>query len=216
MKTLFIILVFLTLSFAGISNNAYQKAMGQSIEKLFQSKSIPEYIEVANQFERISQIEKNEWLPLYYATFANIMITFIETDNAKKDAYLDQGQKYLDKAMAIESNESELYALQGFIYSSRINVDPIMRGIIYVGKMKAALDKALELDTDNPRVYFLRAQMTLHMPKFVGGGVARALPFFQKAEEKYRIFKPKTEFSPNWGKEVNAVELKKVQKQAKA
>ena len=215
MKTQFITLVFLTLSFAGISNDTYQKAMGQSIEKLFQSKSISEYIDEVNQFERISQIEKNEWLPLYYATFANIMVTFLETDNAKKDAYLDQGQKYLDRAMAIEPNESELYALQGFLYSSRINVDPMVRGIIYVGKMKVTLDKALELDTDNPRVYFLRAQMTLHMPKFVGGGAAKALPFFQRAEEKYRIFKPKTELSPNWGKEVNAVELKKALKQTK-
>jgi tetratricopeptide (TPR) repeat protein len=185
--------------------------MSQSIEKLFQAKIIPEYIEVANQFERISQIEKAEWLPLYYASFAYIMISFQETENTKKDQYLDQAQKYLDRAMAIEPNESELYMLQGFLYPSRINIDPMARGMLYMGKMNESLDKALTLNPDNPRVYYLRATMTYHMPEAYGGGAAKALPLFQTAAEKFQIFKPKTEISPNWGKEMNDAELKKIQ-----
>ena len=76
MKTLFIILAFVTLSFTGFSNDTYQKAMSQSIEQLYQAKSIAEYVEVANQFERISNIEKTKWLPLYYASFSYIMICY--------------------------------------------------------------------------------------------------------------------------------------------
>lgn len=211
MKTSILILAMILLSGLGFANDAYQKTMSLSIEKLFQIKTIPEYVEVANQFERISQIEKAEWLPLYYASFSYIMISFQETENTKKDQYLDQAQKYLDQAMAIESNESELYMIQGFLYPSRINIDPMARGMLYMGKMNESLDKALVLNPDNPRVYYLRATMTYHMPEAYGGGATKALPLFQTAAEKFQIFKPKTELSPNWGKEINDAELKKLQ-----
>jgi tetratricopeptide (TPR) repeat protein len=185
--------------------------MTESIEKLFQAKTIPEYVEIGNQFERISNIEKTEWLPLYYATFAYIMISFQEPENAKKDQYLDQAQKYLDQALALEPNESELHMLQGFLYPSRITIDPMTRGMELMPKMNQSLDKALELNPDNPRVYYLRATMTFHMPEAYGGGAAKALPMFQLAEEKFGIFKPKTNISPNWGKEICDSELKNVQ-----
>lgn len=212
MKKSVFILALLLLSGATFANDAYQNAMKQAISKLFNSQTIQEYVDVANQFERISTMEKKEWLPLYYASFSYIMISFKETDNARKDQYLDQAQKYLDQAMSIDANESELFMLQGFLYPSRINIDPINRGMALVGKMNAALDKALELNPDNPRVYYLRATMTANMPEAYGGGAAKALPLYQKAAEKFEMFKPKSEIHPNWGKELNATELQKIQK----
>lgn len=211
MKTLTFTAFLLAFSLSGFCNDTYRKAMTSSIAKLFQAKTTSEYIEAANQFERISKIEKTEWLPLYYASYAYIMISFQETDNAKKDADLDQAQKFLDQAFSVDLNESELYMLQGFLYPSRINIDPMNRGMQYMGEMNKALDKALELNPDNPRVYFLRATMTLHTPEAYGGGAAKALPLFQKAKEKFEIFRPKTDISPNWGKEANETELKKLQ-----
>lgn len=211
MKTMKITVLLVLISTFGFCNDAYQKAMTNSIENLFQAKTIPEYVEAANRFERISQIEKNEWLPLYYASYAYIMVSFQEPDPVKKDEMLDQAQKFLDLAFTLAPNESELYLLQGFLYPSRINIDPMARGMKYIGDMNKALDKALELNPDNPRVYFLRATMTLHTPEAFGGGATKALPLFQTAEEKFRIFKPKTVLSPDWGKESNEIELKKLQ-----
>jgi tetratricopeptide (TPR) repeat protein len=208
MKKSLITLVLVSLFSFAFSNEPYEKAMSQSMEKLFQAKTIPEYVEAANQFERISNIEKTEWLPLYYASFAYIMISFKETENAKKDQNLDQAQKYLDQAMEIDPNESELYMLQGFLYPSRIAIDPMNRGVSLMPEMNKALDKALELNPDNPRVYYLRATMTFHMPEAYGGGAAKALPMYRIAKEKFEIFKPKTLLSPNWGKESNDAELK--------
>ena len=211
MKKLMITLVLVSLFNVGFSNEAYEKAMSLSIEKLFQAKTIPENIDVANQFERISKTEKSEWLPLYYASYAYIMISFQEPENAKKDQYLDQAQKYLDQAIGIAPDESELYMLQGFLYPSRINIDPMNRGMQYMGEMNKALDKALVLNPDNPRVYYLRATMTFHMPEAYGGGAAKALPIYETATEKFKIFKPKTAISPNWGKEICESEFKNAQ-----
>ncbi len=210
MKKLIVTLVLVSLFSFGFSNETYEKAMSLSIEKLFQAKTIPEYVEVANQFERISEIEKTEWLPLYYASYAYIMISFQEPENEKKDAYLDQAQKFLDHAKAIEPNESELYMLQGFLYPSRINIDQINRGMTYMAEINKSLDKALALNANNPRVYYLRATMTFHMPEAYGGGAAKALPLYLAADEKFRVFKPKTTISPNWGKEINEIDLKNV------
>ena len=215
MKKLIGILLLVSLFSNLFADENYQKNITQSVKELFQAKTIPEYVEVANQFERISNIEKGEWLPLYYASFAYILISFRETENAKKDQYLDQAQKYLDQAMAIDPNESELHMLQGFLYPSRINIDPMTRGIALVAVMNKSLDKALELNPDNPRVFYLRATMTFHTPEAYGGGAAKALPLFQVADEKFRIFKPKTTISPNWGKEMNDSELKSVQEMMK-
>ena len=210
MKKLMISVFLVSLFSLGFANETYQKAMSSSIEKLFQAKSIPEYVEVANRFERISNMEKTEWLPVYYASFAYIMISFQETDNLKKDVELDQAQKYLDRAMLIEPNESELFLLQGFLYPSRINIDPMNRGMKYIDEMNKSLDKALELNSDNPRVYYLRATMMRHTPEAYGGGATKALPLYKIADEKFRNFKPKTELSPNWGKEINETELKNI------
>ena len=209
MKKLTITLVLVPLFCIGFSNETYQKAMTQSIENLFQAKTIPEYVEAANRFERISQIEKNEWLPLYYASYAYIMVSFQEPDPVKKDEMLDQAQKFLDLDFTLAPNESELYLLQGFLYPSRINIDPMARGMKYIGDMNKALDKALELNPDNPRVYYLRATMTFHTPEAYGGGAAKALPLYQMADEKFKIFKPKSAISPNWGREISETELKK-------
>ena len=211
MKKLIVTLVLVSLFGTAYSGEAYEKAMHESIDQLFQAKSVPEYVEVANQFERISILEKGEWLPLYYASFAYIMISITETENAKKDQYLDQAQKYLDQAMVIDPKESELHMLQGFLYPSRINVDPMNRGMTYIGKMNNSLDKALELNPDNPRVYYLRATMMHHTPEAYGGGASKALPLYLAADEKFKKFIPKTAISPNWGKEQNDAELKSVQ-----
>jgi hypothetical protein len=80
-----------------------------------------------------------------------------------------------------------------------------------MGKVNESLDKALALNPDNPRVYYLRATMTFHTPEAYGGGAAKALPLYQMAAEKFQFFKPKTEISPNWGKELNEADLKKLQ-----
>jgi hypothetical protein len=105
--------------------------------------------------------------------------------------------------------------MQGFLYPSRMTIDPMNRGMELMPKMNKSLDKALELNPDNPRVYYLRATMTFHTPQEYGGGAAKALPLYLTAEEKFEEFKPKTAISPNWGKEMNESELKKVQETPK-
>lgn len=210
MKTVFTILLtgVFFLSFA--AENKYQQAMIKAVEKLKYASESKDFLEVANIFERISRNEEKEWLPLYYLAQCYIVVSYNEADATKKDALLDKAQSFLDKAFLLKPKESELFALQAFLYPSRIIVDPMGRGMEYAGKMNQALDEAIRLNPGNPRSYYLRAITVLNMPENFGGGAAAAKPVFEMAKQKFESFKPATAISPNWGKEQNNAELAKL------
>ena len=79
-----------------------------------------------------------------------------------------------------------------------------------VGKMNDALDKAISLNPDNPRSYYLRAVTLLNMPEAFGGGKAVAKPIFETARQKFNEFELPSPLWPNWGKESNEEELAKL------
>lgn len=210
MKTVITLLLsgIFFLSFA--TENKYQQAMTKAVEKLKYTSENKGFLEVANTFERISRNEQKEWLPLYYLAQCYIIVSYNEADATKKDALLDKAQAFLDRAFQLKPKESELFALQAFLYPSRIMVDPMGRGAEYVGKMNVALDEAIRLNPENPRSYYLRAITVLNMPENFGGGAEAAKPIFEMAEQKFESFKPATSISPNWGKEQNDAELAKL------
>jgi len=210
MKTLITIFLSLVVLTANAQNKNYQEAMASAISKMESSETVSNFQQAANTFERISMTETDEWLPLYYAAYSFIVMSYIDQDMEKKDPYLDKAQQFLDKAFKIAPRESELFALQAFLYPSRITVDPMARGMEYMGKMNAALDKAIELNPDNPRSYYLRAITLLNMPESFGGGAEVARPLFEKAKEKFDKFEPASPIHPDWGKEINEMEMQKL------
>lgn len=209
MKTTITILFTVLFLLAQGQESQYQQAMQKALNELNQATTADNFIAVANTFERISTAECGEWLPLYYAAYACIVPSFEMTDASQKDQYLDKAQLFLNKAFKIAPEESELFALQAFLYPGKIMVDPMNRGPEYMGKIYEALDKATQLNPENPRPYFLRAVTTLNMPVEFGGGPAVAKPIFETAKEKFESFQPATPLHPNWGKEQNELEMQK-------
>lgn len=210
MKTIFVLLFTMLLMNSLTAENKYQQTMKSAIEKLNGAATNDEFLDAANTFERISQMEQKEWLPLYYAAYSNIVVSYQEQDFTKRDQILDKAQQFLDKAFKIAPNESELFALQAFLYPSRIVVDPMGRGLEYIGIMNQALENAIQQNPENPRSYYLRAITTLNMPENFGGGAAVAKPIFEKAKAKFDAFQAKSSIHPNWGKEQNEMELNKL------
>lgn len=210
MKTLITIIFSLFLIICYGQESKYEQAMIQAIAKMNSAGTNSDYIDAANTFERISQTEKGEWLPLYHVAFCYVCIGHLEQDLSKKDSWFDKAQQFLDRAFALAPQESELFTLQAFVYPGRMVVDPMGRGMEYMGKMNAAIDKAIQLNPDNPRGYYLRAVTLINMPESFGGGPAVAKPIFETAKQKFDQFKPKTPIWPDWGKEINEAELKKL------
>jgi hypothetical protein len=189
----------------------YVTAMLGAMEKMEQASDPSDLIESASRFERIATAEKSRWMPYYYASYSLVAMSFDENDGRKKDQILDRAQELLDKAMALEPNESELHVLQAFLYPSRIMVDPMGRGMLYIQKAFASLETAKKLNPDNPRIYFLEGINKLNLPPSMGGGVDAGKPILEEALQKFEAFTNEDPLWPGWGEEPTREELEKLQ-----
>jgi tetratricopeptide (TPR) repeat protein len=204
MKKVLISIIALIFVATGFSQEEkYNSAMSSALADLESSKSITDFQSVANQFERIGDGEKNNWIPYYYAAYSALMMSFIEQDGDKKDGFADNAQQYIDKAMKLKPNESEIIVIQGMLYQARIMVHPMIRGHEYSVKANTEFEKATSINKGNPRIYLLKGKNKLNTPEFFGGGKKNALPFFKEAKEKFDDFKPAELFAPDWGKDEN-------------
>jgi hypothetical protein len=204
MKKVLISIIALLFVATGFSQNEkYISAMSSALIDMGSSKTVADFQSVANQFERIADGEKTNWIPYYYAAYSTLIMSFIEQDADKKDGYADKAQQYIDKAMKIKPNESEIIVIQGMLYQAKIMVDPTTRSQDYSIKANTEFDKAKSMNISNPRVYLQQGRNVLNTPEFYGGGKKNALRHFKEAKEKFDAFKPAELFAPDWGKDEN-------------
>lgn len=208
-------ILFFFLAFFAISlqaqNAKYLKAMKGQIAKLETAKSLEDYQAVANGFERIAKAEKTEWLPGYYHAYTHIMMaaTLMQKDPTSIDTYLDKAQASMDEVQKIAGDNSEVYALQAYLYQARIWPSPQSRGAQYTPLCYEFCAKAAAFDPSNPRPHYLKGQNTFYMPAFWGGGPEAALPHLKKADELYAAQDNSAELQPKWGRAINSMLLKK-------
>lgn len=129
----------------------------------------------------------------------------METDD--KHEQLDKAQSIIDQLQKKKENESEIFALQAFVYQLRIT--DMSKGAIYSRKAAEAIGMAEKLNSENPRVYYLRGSNTFHTPKFFGGGADKAKADLEKAAQMFDTQKQKDELMPNWGSQHNKQLLSK-------
>ena len=67
---------------------------------------------------------------------------------------------------------------------------------------------AMQQDPTNPRPYMLKGQGLKYTPEQFGGGCKKAMVELTTAQEKFSIFIPASEISPNWGKSYNEMIIK--------
>ncbi len=212
---LFIVTIIVTITLVSFcawgQEDRYTSAMTSAIDMMDQAKEPGEFVECANQFERIATAEKSYWLPYYYASYSLVVMSFDESDGGKKDQVLDRAQELLDRALELEPEESELHVLQAFLYPSRIMVDPMGRGMTYLEKIYTELENAKNLNPENPRIYFLEGVNKANLPSSMGGGAETAKPILEEALAKFKAFENSDPLWPNWGEEGTRTELDKLQ-----
>jgi tetratricopeptide (TPR) repeat protein len=199
MKTIvtFIFIFVVTFSFA---QDKFTTTMLKNIDAVYSAKTVEEYQQVINSFDRIANAEKTKWEPYYYSAFGNLMMASREADGQKKDGYIDLAVKSLENAKAIAAADAEVTALEGFAQMLRVSVDPGARGAQMVAGTMQTLGKALSLNPDNPRALALMAQMQFGTAQFFGSSVTEACGNATKALEKFATFKSDNPLAPQWGK----------------
>lgn len=205
-KTILTILLVAITSVAFSSK--YEETMKNNIDTMYTLTTANELQTLANQFERIANAEPEQWLPAYYEAYCFVRSTFfdnMETDDIHKQ--LDKAQSTMDVLLKKFDKESEIYALQAFIYQLRIT--DMSKGAKYSRKANEAIATAEQLNPHNPRVYYLRGSNTYHTPKFFGGGAEKAKPDLEKAAKMFETQHPENELLPNWGAQHNKQLLKR-------
>ncbi|NNF34586.1 MAG: hypothetical protein HKN68_10780 [Saprospiraceae bacterium] len=206
MKKTIILILMMSFSVGIWAQNPYVESMMKGMELIKKAQGKDQYITAANHFDRIAQVEKEQWHPAYHAAFSKAIAATQVSDPSMIEEFLDGAQSSLDNASSIIDNHSEILALQGFIHMLRIGVDPMTRAQQYSGMSSASLQKAIALDENNPRAIFLLAQLSYGTAQFFGSGTEEACQLNEKAlalfaaEEKN---KKDASFDPQWGRNMS-------------
>jgi len=194
-KTLFALALLFTLT-ASAQTDKYAQVMQKNIALLDSAKSIDELQSLAGTFERIGDAEKTKWLPYYYAALAQTWIGW-NPATKDKDANSQKINAYLAKAEALEKN-AELYAVENMSATQQMLVDPQSRFMTYGKTAADALQKGMQTDPNNPRLYYLQAMSVFGTPPQFGGGKDKAKPLFEKSIALFKSAQPKPLY-PTWG-----------------
>jgi hypothetical protein len=196
-----IAVVFLAM-FSQAGSPEFMKVMGETLGQYQYCKNVEDFQSLANKFERIANAEEGEWLPLYYHAHCNILMSFMEpTDAKKKDEYLDAAEKSIEKIIVMAPGEAEVFALQGFLYTGRLVVNPMERGQKYSMLSGQSLGRALAMEPGNPRASILKLQNEMGAAQFYGNDPAEYCSQAIELLARWDNFKPKSPIYPAWGKD---------------
>jgi len=174
----------------------YEKGMNKAFE-LWENNKITEATQL---FERISKVEKNNWLPPFYVASLKIISSFGLKDEAVLKAKLTNAQKYLDEAEKISKNNPEIIITQALLNTAYIAFDGQKYGMRLSGQNYALYSKALQLAPKNPRVILGKAEWDMGGAKFFGKSIKPFCKDVKRALELFKTYQPKDKFYPKWGK----------------
>lgn len=202
MKHLIVFLIAISATMlAHAQSEKYASAMKNNIAQLDSMHDPNKLAELANNFERIADAEKSQWLPYYYAAYCQVMNSLVDQDKSKNDAIADKADQLIKKAEELNGGEnSETCVIKSMIATAHMMVDPQSRFMQYGQSSSIELIKAKKLDPSNPRPVLLEGQSKFFTPEQYGGGKAQAKELFTKALQLFDQFKPTSDLSPTWGK----------------
>ena len=197
MKKVILLFAFGVLSTGIFSqSDKFQKGMQTNIALLDSAKTAADLTTVAANFERIGDAEKTQWLPYYYAGLALTRVGWVD-QKIDKDKNAEQIKALCNKAEAIDKN-AEIFSIRNMAATQQMLVNPQERWQTYGQEASAALQQGMQLDPNNPRLYYLQGMTLFNTPEQFGGGKEKAKPVFEKALALYKAEQVKPLY-PHWG-----------------
>jgi hypothetical protein len=194
----------------------YKAALQKTFIAFDTTESMDAKVEQSNKMSLIAKKWDNEWVTHYYASLSKTILSYMEKDAAKRDAYLDEAERQKEDAVSILKKETdETHVLSAMIANARMAVDPMQRWQKYGKIFSDNLASAKELNPDNPRMYYLQGTSKLFTPKAYGGGKKAAQPYFEKAEALFAKESDADIAKPYWGKKHNTMFLAETKKEDK-
>lgn len=201
MKKIITIVALLATVTAFSQSEKYVAAMKKNLALFDSVKTTADNQALAAAFERIGDAEKTQWLPYYYAGLALSTAGWMDS-KLDKDANAEKIKSLADKAEALttdNADKAEILTLRNMAATQQMLVDPQNRWMSYGQESGGYLQKAKELNPDNPRILYLEGANIFGTPEQFGGGKAKAKPILEKAVALYKTEQPKPLY-PGWGR----------------
>lgn len=203
-QILILLLAVLTCLNSFSQDEKFLKAMQPKVVAIDTTRNPATMFGLAAAFERIADAEKTQWLPYYYAALAQINAAYFSGEENMKaekiDPIADKAEVLINKSDELNPNNSEIYVVKKMIASLRMIADPMNRFMTYGTMAEQAMQTAIKLNPDNPRIYLLQGQDKFYTPEQFGGSKTEAKKLFEEAMKKYAAFQPATPLDPAWGK----------------
>ena len=204
MKKITLLIGMLVAAFALNAQNqeAYINAMIAGLEQLGAAQSIEDLQAAAGKFERVAAVAQDDWYAPHYAGLAYTRMSMMAESISTKDQYSKKSLYLAKQAKEHSPNNSEVLALEGYVYMMQLAADPNNRGQMLSPKVMQTFGEAMSLDPKNPRVMALMAQMQFGTAQFFGSSTANACSMAQKALAQFSTEQEGQSFAPTWGKNV--------------
>lgn len=204
-KAILIIAGIFTMQFTGFSQGTYTQQMEANVSKLDNAKSVGDYQILANDFSRLGDAQKTEWLPFYYAAFCNVKISWLyQKDGDKIEPFSTLAETQIIKAEAFldtaknKTELSEVYCVLSMVNRAKVFISPMSNGKKFGSVAHQYIDKAKQMNPENPRVNYLYGWEKFYTPKLWGGDKTKAKEFLDLAVTQLSN-KPGSNSFPRWG-----------------
>ncbi len=190
-------LVIFLVSQVTYSQTKFEQGMQQAFQLMAENKNE----EAANAFERIAQVETDNWLPYYNLALLKARTTFEMKDKTKVAAEIKAAEEFADKADDISPDNSEIYVLKAFINVTKIVMDPMTYGASLSPVTTDLYQRAIRLDKNNPRAHSGLVEFEMGGARYFNQDLTPHCKRLQATIALYDSFKPESDFHPNWGKD---------------
>src|SRR3954447_19807440 len=138
-KTIFLITATTIMYVTTQAQEAYTQQMQAAVTRLEKANTTRDYQQLANDFLRISDVQKTQWLPYYYAAFCNAKVGWLkqndDPDNIEPFAY--KAEQEINKAQLLidtinqKKELSEIYCIKMMLNQARVFINPQTYGPQY-------------------------------------------------------------------------------------
>ncbi|HRO41343.1 MAG TPA: hypothetical protein PL009_00820 [Flavipsychrobacter sp.] len=209
MKKLILLIAVSAVAFVNANAQDFKQALQKTWNTFDTTKENSARVEMSNKLGLISKKWPDEWAAHFYNALSKAILSYNETNEAKRDAYLDEAEREREETVSLLKKENdETYVLAAMIANARLAVKPQSRWQKYGKIFDENIAKAKELNPNNPRIYYLQGTSKRFTPKMFGGGKKASLPYFEKAESLFAKENSEDVTTISWGKRINETFLK--------
>jgi hypothetical protein len=217
-KVILVIAVITTVYVTAFAQDAYTQQMQATITRLDNANAIRDYQQLANDFLRIADAQKTQWLPYYYAAFCNAKVGWLKQNNDPDniETFANKAEEEIRKAQSLidtakqKKELSEIYCIRMMVNQARVFINPQTYGPKYGATAFNYIQLAKQANADNPRMLYLLGWQKFATPKMWGGDKVLAKQLLTEANQKLDS-NPSSGIEPHWGKK----EVEEILKQLK-